>query len=186
MTPSRVPPADGGAGTVPVRRAEPGDAALLAILGARLFEQTFGADSDPDDLAAHLTRTFSPEIQRREIEGPSHVYFVAEVDGEAVGYALLRESSPPSCVTGPDPIELGRIYVDRERQGSGAAEALLRGLLVEARARRAGTVWLGVWGWNRRAVRFYEKFGFRDVGTHTFWFGNDPQTDQVMVLDLTA
>jgi ribosomal protein S18 acetylase RimI-like enzyme len=167
-----------------VRRGTSADAGLLADLGARLFHEAFAADSRPDDLAAHLRATFSPEIQRRELESDDFAYFVAELGGEPVGYALLRRRQPPPCVTGPDPIELGRIYVEQRRHGSGAAVALMEALLAEARARRAGTIWLGVWGINRRAVRFYEKFGFRDVGTHTFWFGSDPQTDQVMVLEL--
>lgn len=177
-------PSQSHVAAIRVRPAGPDDAAILAALGARLFEQAFGADSRADDLAAHLAATFGREIQRRELENPECAYFIAELNGEAVGYALLRRRTPPPCVVGPDPLELGRIYVDREHHGSGAAPALMHALLAEARARGGGTLWLGVWGVNRRAVGFYEKFGFRDVGTHTFWFGSDPQTDQVMVLDL--
>ena len=169
-----------------VRRGTSGDADLLTEMGARLFCETFAADSRPDDLAAHLAATFSPEIQRRELASDDFAYFVAELGGEPIGYALLRRCPPPPCVTGPDPIELGRIYVEHQRHGSGTAVALMEALLAEARARRARTIWLGVWATNRRAVRFYEKSGFRSVGTHTFWFGSDPQTDQVMVLDLGA
>jgi ribosomal protein S18 acetylase RimI-like enzyme len=37
-----------------------------------------------------------------------------------------------------------------------------------------------VWENNLRAVRFYEKNGFRDVGAHVFVLGSDVQTDRVM------
>ena len=41
-------------------------------------------------------------------------------------------------------------------------------------------MWLGVWEYNPRAKRFYEKNGFREVGSHTFVLGADPQTDLLM------
>jgi len=41
-------------------------------------------------------------------------------------------------------------------------------------------MWLGVWEYNPRAQRFYEKNGFRQVGRHVFQLGNDPQTDLLM------
>jgi ribosomal protein S18 acetylase RimI-like enzyme len=42
------------------------------------------------------------------------------------------------------------------------------------------TIWLGVWEFNPRAQRFYEKNGFSFVGKHTFVLGTDPQTDLLM------
>jgi ribosomal protein S18 acetylase RimI-like enzyme len=41
-------------------------------------------------------------------------------------------------------------------------------------------MWLGVWEYNPRAQRFYEKNGFRIVGKHVFQLGTDPQTDLLM------
>jgi ribosomal protein S18 acetylase RimI-like enzyme len=55
-----------------------------------------------------------------------------------------------------------------------------------ARAEGAETVWLGVWCENARAIRFYEKHGFRDVGSHSFLLGTDLQTDRVMTRPVHA
>ena len=44
----------------------------------------------------------------------------------------------------------------------------------------AETLFLGVWERNPRALRFYEKHGFRAVGTQIFRVGSDDQTDIVM------
>jgi ribosomal protein S18 acetylase RimI-like enzyme len=58
-------------------------------------------------------------------------------------------------------------------------------LITEAfdAARTAGArhLWLGVWEHNARALRFYAKCGFVDVGSHDFVLGTDRQTDRVMV-----
>ena len=47
-------------------------------------------------------------------------------------------------------------------------------------------MWLGVWQRNPRAVRFYEKCGFRRVAEATFVLGTDVQTDWVMARDAAS
>ena len=41
-------------------------------------------------------------------------------------------------------------------------------------------MWLGVWERNFRAQKFYRKYGFVDIGAHTFTLGRDHQTDLLM------
>ena len=36
-------------------------------------------------------------------------------------------------------------------------------------------IWLGVWEKNLRAIRLYEKWGFKKVGTKEFILGSDLQ-----------
>lgn len=45
-------------------------------------------------------------------------------------------------------------------------------------------VWLGVWEQNPRAIRFYEKNGFKAFDKHIFRLGNDEQIDIMMKLML--
>jgi ribosomal protein S18 acetylase RimI-like enzyme len=40
--------------------------------------------------------------------------------------------------------------------------------------------WLGVWERNTKAIAFYKKFGFHEVGEHVFPLGTDAQRDIVM------
>ena len=165
---------------ITIRRATIADAEPLAELGARTFRETFGADNSAENMALHLSEKFAPELQRRELTDASASMFVACAGEVIVGYALLRDGSHADCVTGRAPIEIERIYVDAPWHGSGAAAALMRACEDEARRRGAETMWLGVWERNPRAIRFYEKNGFRQVGTQPFMLGRDPQTDLVM------
>jgi Acetyltransferase (GNAT) family. len=57
---------------------------------------------------------------------------------------------------------------------------------IEARRRGGRTLWLGVWSQNPRAIRFYAKWGYEDVGGQTFMLGDDPQQDRVLALSLDA
>ncbi len=162
---------------VTLRRGEPRDAAALAELGARTFSDTFLAENDPDDIAAFLRDTFSPEKQASELADAATTYLVAEVDGALVGYAMLQRGPAPECVGGGSPIEIGRLYVAREQLGRGVGEALMARCVEDARIAGHDTIWLGVWERNQRAIRFYERWGFRRVGEHVFVVGKDPQND---------
>ena len=54
----------------------------------------------------------------------------------------------------------------------------------EAKQRGYDSLWLGVWEKNPRAIEFYKKWGFREVGSHVFMVGDDPQKDYIMELEV--
>jgi ribosomal protein S18 acetylase RimI-like enzyme len=74
-------------------------------------------------------------------------------------------------VTTRPTVELSKIYVRPEQHRTGLATALLEASLDAAAGTGAESVWLGVNQRNVRANRFYEKQGFRVVGTKRFLVG---------------
>ena len=165
-----------------IRRAEPADAEVLAELASRTFQEAFAADNNLEDMALHVARSFGPARQLAEITAPDTRTLLAVSGSQVIGFTQLRTGTPPACVASADPVELWRIYVDRPWHGRGVAQQLMGAAITEARAMGAGSVWLGVWERNPRAITFYGKCGFVDVGTHNFLLGEDLQTDRVMVL----
>ena len=77
--------------------------------------------------------------------------FVAEVDGEVVGFAL---AGPAREVESPREIELHAIYVLSDFYGSGLGVALLDAAISDAPA------FLWIAAGNARALSFYRKHGF--------------------------
>ena len=164
-----------------LRRATSGDAGLLAALAARLFEQTFGAANNPDDMRSYLARAFSPEKQLAELADPDRAVWIAEDSASVpIGYAMLKRGEAGPGVTSPSPAEVERLYADRTWHGLGVGAALMRACIDEAHEWGCGVIWLGVWERNPRAIAFYEKTGFTTVGRQTFLLGNDIQHDLVM------
>jgi uncharacterized protein (DUF1697 family)/ribosomal protein S18 acetylase RimI-like enzyme len=108
------------------------------------------------------------------------VFFLAQIDGAAVGYARLRYGPAPACVPGARPVEIVRLYADRPCIGRGVGAALMTRCLYEAAARECGVVWLDVWERNPRAIAFYAKWGFEVVGEQDFLLGDDVQHDLLM------
>jgi len=163
-----------------IRPAKVDDAGLLAELGARTFVETFAGDNTAEDMAAYLTSAFNETKQAAELADPDSAIYIAEENGVAVGYAMLRSGIAPDFVTDDQPIELVRLYVSREHLGDGVGAGLMQACINEAAHEGYRTIWLGVWENNHRAQAFYRKWKFHNVGTHIFQLGNDAQTDVLM------
>ena len=166
--------------TIVLRRATPADATLLAALARTAFDDTFGAANDPADMTAYLAKAFGEAVQRAELADPRNTVFFAEREGTPVGYAMLREGDAPLGVDDDDVLEIARLYSFKRWIGSGVGAALMQHCLDEASRRGRRTIWLGVWEHNTRAIVFYRRWGFADVGAQPFQLGTDLQTDRVM------
>jgi GNAT superfamily N-acetyltransferase len=163
-----------------IRTADMHDAVLLAELGARTFADSFAADNTPEDMAAYLAKSFSPEKQAAELAEPGTVFLIAEDGGRPVGYTRMREGNVPACVKGRHPVEIVRLYSVKEMIGHGVGAALMEACINEARCKESGVIWLDVWEKNPRAITFYRKWGFEKVGEQGFQLGDDLQTDWLM------
>ena len=164
-----------------IRRGSTADAPALAAFAARTFAETFGAFNVPEHLQSHLTNAYGIPQQTRELLDSATVTLLAEDAGELVAYAQVRNVPPLSCVTHPDAVQLQRFYVDHPAQGRGVAQTLMTAVRDAARELGGGHLWLTVWERNPRAIAFYAKCGFVDVGDTVFYVGPDRQIDRVLV-----
>jgi ribosomal protein S18 acetylase RimI-like enzyme len=172
--------------TASIRIATAADAAALASLAERTFRDAFGAQNSAADMDLYCGQAFGAETQRREIADPRLTTLLVEEDGALVAFAVLRDGPPHPAVAGATTREVLRFYVDRAHHGSGLAQRLMGEVVERARTAGADVLWLGVFERNPRAIRFYERCGFRQVGEQTFVLGTDPQRDVVMALRLSA
>lgn len=160
------------------RLAAPSDAAALAALFAQCFTETFGNLYRPQDLAAFLAGHDEARWSR-ELADPAFVIRVGEADGRVVAYVKL---GPPTLPFEPrgKPVELRQFYILKPWQGSGAAAELMEWALDTAARRGFDELYLSVFTENHRARRFYERYGFEQVGTYTFMVGEHADDDIVM------
>ena len=167
-----------------IRQAGVEDHQRIASLARETFVDSFSADNRPEDMAAYLEKAFSPSIQKTELAEPSSRFLIAETGGKTVGYARMVEASTPPCINAKKPIQLSRLYARKGWIGAGVGRALMTACIEEATRRRCDGIWLGVWGKNERAIRFYRKWKFTQMGTQPFVLGNDRQTDLIFWLPL--
>ena len=162
------------------RRAENRDAAGLSELAERTFRDTFGLMNTTENMCLHCEAHYNEAIQAQEICDPSISTLICEHENHFIGFVQVRWGSAPNFLTSTRPAEIQRLYVDQQWHGSGVAHNLMTEALNLVESGGADQVWLGVWEHNPRAVAFYKKFGFSEIGEHVFPLGNDPQRDIVM------
>jgi ribosomal protein S18 acetylase RimI-like enzyme len=164
-----------------VRRARREDAFQLAELAEATFRHTFASMNTPADLDLHCRTSYGEAIQANEIADRKRITLLSEHGERLVGFAQLRWGKAPICVTADAPAEIQRLYVIAQLHGTGVAQELMNACLTEMTMSGSDVAWLGVWEHNPKAVAFYTKFGFQQVGEHVFQLGNDAQRDVVMV-----
>lgn len=168
-----------------IRQTTAADAGRLAALAAVTFALACPPESRPEDIAAHLASTLSEARFLAYLADPDVTVLVIDADGGLRGYSLLvaRPASDPdvAAVLSELPCtELSKCYVHPDHHGLGAAAELMHASIGAAAGAGARGLWLGVNSQNARAVRFYEKSGFRQVGTKSFTLGNTVEHDFVM------
>lgn len=171
---------------ISIRDAVAADARELTELAFTTFWDAFAGHpkNAPHDLDAYMQKAFNAEQIAAELADTRSIFLLAEIDGELAGYAKLVLDYIEPGVTAERPVELNRLYSHQKYLGKGVGQALMDACFERARAQNCDVMWLGVWEFNPRAQRFYEKNGFRVVGSHTFQLGSDPQTDLLMQTEL--
>lgn len=167
-----------------LRRAAPGDAALLHDVAAATFPLACPPDAPAADVAAFIAANLSVEAFEGYLASDAHDIVVA-VEGErAVGYVMTVAGEPSdpdvaAALRHRPTVEVSKIYVRPELHGRGLASRLMDAAVEIAKGRGASSVWLGVNQHNARANAFYERSGFARVGVKSFQLGTRLENDFV-------
>ncbi len=169
-----------------IRQAVIEDALLLTDLAYTTFWDAFAhhPKNAPDDLNYYMRQAFNQTQIAAELADANNIFFIAEIGGEAAGYSKLIVDNIEPGITAEKPVELSRLYAHQKYLGQGVGQTLMDACFERAKAEGRDVMWLGVWEYNPRAQRFYEKNGFRFVGSHVFLLGKDAQTDLLMQREL--
>ncbi|HXB92891.1 MAG TPA: GNAT family N-acetyltransferase [Puia sp.] len=160
-----------------IRPAMADEAALVADLSRRTFFDSFAQYNTEENMRLYLEEQWTRELQMAEVGAPGRIFLLAWWEGEPVGYASLRESSPPPELGTSNAIEIVQLYSEQRMIGKGVGKALMQACIETAGKQGRDWIWLGVWEHNQRAIDFYHKWGFERFGEHIFLVGLDAQTD---------
>lgn len=168
--------------SVAYRDGRPGDGPALSGLFCESFAATFGHLYAEADLAAFLCK-MDADAFAGELASDAYAFRLAEADGRVAGYAKLGPNDLPGAA--PErTLELYQLYLRARWHGTGVAQCLMDWVIGEARRRGASHLQLSVFVDNHRARRFYQKYGFAEVGQYVFMVGTHEDDDRIMRLEL--
>jgi ribosomal protein S18 acetylase RimI-like enzyme len=163
-----------------IRIATAADAEMLTEFARRTFYDAFAPMNSPENIEAYMSQNFTLQKFSEQLADPRAIFLIAEIETTPVAFAKLYDGKVLDCVGGFAPVEIERFYVDRQFHGKGIAQTLMQACFDRARQSGHGTIYLGVWENNHRAIAFYRKCGFDVVGSHAFQLGDETQNDFLM------
>ena len=138
---------------VEVREATAEDVDAVVAVARDSWYAAYGGFLDPATVEQALGENYDPELVEAGIEHDDVAFFVAEVDGEVVGFASAER-------TWADEVELHTVYVHPDRWGEGVGTALFERVATWAREQDVDRIACGVFTRNAVGVGFFEALGF--------------------------
>lgn len=170
---------------VSLRAAVPADALCLSVLGTQVFLDTYATQGIRPAIAREVVELFSIDAIADLLSSPSTEILVAEQDGHLIGFAQLSWGSRHELVPFEPVVELYRLYVQEPFTSKGVGRALLQRAEELAAEGGARALWLKAWIGNPRALAFYARQGYEEVGATAYIYENEEYETRVFVKDLS-
>lgn len=155
---------------IKIRIATKADIAILALLGRLTWAESHGHYvEEKNDVLHYLNENFSVAKTEQNINNPNQLYYIISVDDLPVGYAKLVVNASNENVTSQHKCQLERIFILSDFIPLKIGQQLLNFVEEQAKKLQLDTIWLTVYIKNKRAIRFYEKNEFKDVGKINFF-----------------
>ena len=170
--------------TINIKKCTLEDLQTLQEISIETFNDTFKDQNSPENMIDYLKKAFHIKQLEREISNTSSQFFFVYFNNEVAGYLKVNTDDAQSEEMGDQSLEIERVYIKRDFQKYGLGKCLLNKAQESAIERNKKNIWLGVWEKNDNAIAFYKRMGFVQTGTHSFYMGDEEQTDIIMTKTL--
>lgn len=156
------------------------DSNELQAISILTFTDTFKDQNTEEDLRAYLLDAYSSSQLTSELKNIDTSFYFLKKNDETIGYIKLNIKEAQSEKILPNALEVERIYIAPKHKRQGYGGILIEYAEEHAQELACTDIWLGVWEKNTHAIAFYEKKGYKKTGEHSFFMGEDEQTDYIM------
>lgn len=154
---------------IKIKTAKEADAGLLALLGRITYVESHGHFIDnKNDLSKYIDNAFSVSKTRQDIKNTKNLLYIIYVDDLPVGYSKLVLNATHESVISLSNCRLERIYILNDFIPLKIGQQFLNFIEKKAKELKLDTMWLSVYIKNDRAIRFYEKNEFKNIGELNF------------------
>ncbi|MFD1038976.1 GNAT family N-acetyltransferase [Virgibacillus byunsanensis] len=170
--------------TVKITKCNCQDLQILQEISIETFKETFQDQNSPENMKDYLEKAFNSKQLETELSTITSEFFFVYSNNEVAGYLKVNTNGAQPEEMGDESLEIERIYIKSKFQKHGLGKYLLNKAMEIAMKNNKKKIWLGVWEKNENAIAFYKKIGFVQTGDHSFYMGDEEQTDLIMIKTL--
>ncbi|MGI8950316.1 MAG: GNAT family N-acetyltransferase [Chitinophagaceae bacterium] len=163
-----------------IRYANFADAETICDIAARTFYNTYAVYNSQEDMQQYMQESFSIQQIKSELEDAQSKFLLITENENILGYAKITWRRKPVNSSDEIALEIARFYAETIYIGKGIGKFLMEECISIAKAGAAKYIWLDVWQENKKAIRFYQKWGFIITENYSFILGKDVQQDYIM------
>ena len=152
----------------------------LQEVSIQTLTETFKDNNSEKSLNDYLNTAYELTKLEKELENPHSEFYFAYFNNELAGYLKININDAQSEKMGENALEVERIYIKKSFKRRGIGRHLIETAEQLAKKYQKNLMWLGVWEYNPKAIAFYETLGFKVIGAHSFFMGEEEQTDLIM------
>jgi len=154
---------------IKIKEATENDAEVLAILGRITYAESHRIYiHDEEDLLKYSDEAFSMSKITQDLNNPRLLFYLISVNDLPVGYAKLILGTTHESIPSANNCRLDKIYILEDFIRLKLGQKLMTFLEEQAQSLKLDTIWLVVYVKNIRAIKFYKKNEFKEVGGYNF------------------
>jgi ribosomal protein S18 acetylase RimI-like enzyme len=164
-----------------IRIADFSDAANLTVLKQQVWVATYAVEGLRSEFSDYLLAEFTLANEMALLGNPEKKTLIAELNGHIIGCAVVDfNAEVPLPAVGNIP-EIAVLYVLERFTGMGFGKILLQKSLQLINESGFNAAWLTVYHKNLRAIKFYNKSGFTDIGKTFFEMQGNQYENRVLI-----
>lgn len=162
-----------------IRIGEVKDSIDIAALSIQVWLDTYATKGIRKAISKYVLNEFTEKNIERKLRFDNQVYLLAIEDDHLIGYVSLNVKV--TCpITGDEIPEIDKLYVQESFTGKGKGSDLLESALSYCKSKGHKKLWLTVFHENKRALKFYEKHDFKEIGLTYFELESEKHKNHVL------
>ena len=153
---------------VSIVRLTTADTQILSQIGGKSLIESHGHSAPLEVMQEYVAKSFNFQTCCEELEDEMNIFYAVYYNNEPGGYYKIILDKPHPAVPLQSATYMERLYLLQSFYDQKLGQQLMQHALQLSKAAGEKGMWLNVWKENERALRFYQKQGFGNVGESEF------------------
>ncbi|GGG49665.1 GNAT family N-acetyltransferase [Bizionia arctica] len=143
-------------------------AKILSEIGKQTFIESHGMSAPEKDITNYIKSKFTKVVFEAELEDSNNIFHMITYNEKPIGYSKISYNSTQENISFKNITKLERLYILQEYHHLKLGFELFKFNVELSKKQNQAGLWLYVWVENQKAINFYNKVGFKIIGSYDF------------------